>query len=59
MKKTYMTPALSEQIVENEMLMAASVTKIGGNSDITWGEGEAPTEADVKEGSYFGESIFD
>ena len=59
MKKTYMTPALDIQRVQTEMMIAASITKIGGDSGLELGEGEAPGEADVKDGNFFGESIFD
>lgn len=60
MKKTYIIPALSEHNVQTEMLIAASITSVGGNSGIGMGEGETPTEADVKDGgNYFGETIFD
>ncbi len=60
MKKTYMTPALSEHTIQTEMLIAASITSVGGNSGIQMGNEETPTEADVKDGgNYFGETIFD
>jgi len=60
MKKTYMTPALSEHTIQTEMLIAASITNVGGTSGIDMGTGETPTDADVKDGgNYFGETIFD
>ncbi|MBQ7442783.1 MAG: hypothetical protein IJS59_02800 [Bacteroidaceae bacterium] len=59
MKKTYMTPALSEQHIMVEMLIAASITGVSGNSGIQMGDEDIPEEADVKDGYYFGESIFD
>lgn len=59
MKKTYMTPALSEQHIMVEMLIAASITGVGGNSGIQMGGEDIPDEADVKDGYDFGESIFD
>ena len=60
MKKTYMTPALSEQHIMVEMLIAASITDVSGNSGIKMGDEDIiPEEADVKDGYYFGESIFD
>ena len=58
MKKTYIIPALTEQRVQTEMMIAGSITNVGGNSGIGKGDGEVPTEADVK-GNYYGESIFD
>lgn len=60
MKKTYMTPALYVHHVQTETMIAASITGVGGNSGITQGTGnEIPMEADVKEGNFFGESIFE
>ena len=59
MKKTYMSPALNKQTIMTEKLISASITTVGGNSGIQMGEGETPEEADVKEGNFFGESIFD
>ena len=41
-------------------MIAASITGVGGNSGIQMGTDEtAPAEADVKDGNFFGESIFD
>ena len=46
--------------VQTETMIAASITGVGGNSGITQGTGnEIPMEADVKEGNFFGESIFE
>ena len=61
MKKTYMTPALYVHHVQTETMIAASITGVGGNSGIGLGEGEIPIdiEADVKEGNFFGESVFE
>ena len=59
MKKTYIAPALDVQHVQAEMMIAASITGIGGNSGLEMGEGNAPEDADVKDGNFFGESIFD
>lgn len=39
-------------------MLAGSVTGVGGNSGIGMGDGDTPSEADVK-GNFFGESIFD
>ena len=58
MKKKYIAPALSTEFVEEESMMAASITSIGGDSGIDLGGGATPEEADVK-GNYFGGSIFD
>ena len=60
MKKTYMTPALYVHHVQTETMIAASITGVGGNSGIGMGSEEViPVEADVKEGNFFGESIFE
>lgn len=58
MKKTYIIPALTEQRIQAEQMIAASITGVGGNSGIGQGTGEVPTEADVK-GNFYGETIFD
>lgn len=58
MKKKYIAPALSTEFVEEESMMAASITSIGGDAEIDLGDGPTPGEADVK-GNYFGGSIFD
>ena len=60
MKKKYMTPALDVQYVQEETMIAASITGIGGNSGIGLGDEndeDFPDEADVKD--YDGEPIFD
>lgn len=49
MKKIYMTPEVNITYVEAQKMIAASVTEVGGNSDIVMGEGEAPDEADAKQ----------
>ena len=59
MKKTYMTPELYLHHVQTETMIAASITGVGGNAGIGKGEGDIPIEADVKEGNFFGESIFE
>lgn len=48
MKKTYIVPAITELRVQTEVMIANSITDVGGNSGIDLGEGEVPTEADVK-----------
>ena len=58
MKKTYIAPALDVQFVQMEQMIAASITKVSGDANIGLGDGETPTEADVK-GSFYGETIFD
>ena len=50
MKKTYIIPALTEQRVQTEMMIAGSITGVGGDSGLQPGEGETPGEADVKRG---------
>lgn len=55
-----MAPDTLVQNVMPEMLIAASITTVGGNSGIGMGTGETPTEADVKDdGNFYGESLFD
>ncbi len=56
--KKYIAPALDELNVNAEMMIAGSITDIGGNSGIDFGQDETPTEADVK-GSFYGETLFD
>ena len=58
MKKTYIIPALTEQRIQTEMMIAASITNVTGDANISIGTGETPTDADVK-GNFYGESIFD
>ena len=45
-------------MIHAENMIAASITKIGGNAGIEKGTGEIPTEADVK-GNLFEENVFD
>lgn len=59
MKKTYIIPVLYVHHVQIETMIAASITGVGGNSTIELGTGDTPEEADVKDGNFFGESIFD
>ena len=59
MKKTYMTPAVYVHHVQTETMIAASITGVGGDAGIGKGTGEIPEVADVKEGNFFGESIFE
>ena len=58
MKKNYIAPELGTELVEEESMMAASITSVGGDSGIEIGTGETPEEADVK-GNFYGESIFE
>lgn len=55
MKKTYIIPALTEQRVQTELMIAGSITGVGGDSGIGIGEptpeNPTPGEADVK-GNY-------
>ena len=48
MKKTYIIPVAEPVYVQAENMIAASITGVGGDSDIQIGEGEAPGTADVK-----------
>ena len=59
MKKTYIIPELTVQLMHAEQMIAASITKVGGDAQIELGSGDTPTEADVKSGSFYGETIFD
>ena len=58
MKKNYIAPSVYVQMIHAENMIAASITKIGGDAGIEIGTGEIPTEADVK-GNIFEESDFD
>ena len=58
MKKNYIAPELSEQLMMEEQMIAASITKVEGGSGIEIGEGEAPEEADVK-GNFFGDAVWE
>ena len=58
MKKTYIIPALHVQRVQAEQMIAASITKVGGDSGIGKGEGEVPPEADTK-GNFYGSAIWE
>jgi len=59
MKKTYITPLTIVEFTQAETMMAASITKIGGDAGIQLGTDDTPDEADTKEHNAFGESIFD
>ena len=52
MKKTYISPVVSEQVLATEQLLANSITEIGGNSGLQPGTGDTPEEADVKGNGY-------
>jgi len=58
MKKTYISPAMDVTYMVAEQMIANSITGVGGDANIGIGDGETPTEADVK-GNFYGESIFD
>ena len=51
MKKTYISPALEiETAMDTESVIAASITRISGDSGLELGTGDdIPTEADAKE----------
>ena len=59
MKKAYINPAIEVSLAEVEQIIAASITKVGGDADLEIGSGETPGEADVKESSFLGDNIFD
>ena len=52
MKKTYIIPAMDVTLVVAGQMIAASITKVDGDSGIGIGTGETPTDADVKGNSY-------
>ena len=58
MKKNYIAPILQSMDMDVENMVAASIKTIGGDSNIGFGEGDAPDEADVNDNP-FGESLFD
>ena len=49
MKKTYIFPATPVESAVAEQMIAASVTNIGGDSKLGFGDGDVPSDADVKE----------
>lgn len=49
MKKTYISPVVTETILTGNQIIAASITNIGGNSSLGFGDGDTPTSADTKE----------
>ena len=61
MKKTYITPVTDICQMDAEQMVAASITNVGGDTDLEIRDVEdTPTEADIKEaGNFFGESIFE
>lgn len=59
MKKTYIAPQSANESMYTEMMLASSITAIGGNSEIEIGTGDIPEEADVKDDSFFGGNIFE
>ena len=48
MKKTYINPAMVVVPFIATQTIAASVTGIGGDTDLDLGIGDAPTTADIK-----------
>ena len=58
MKKTYIIPVTEVSFAEAEQIIAASITKIGGDADLGINTGEVPDEGDVKEFDFFGEEVF-
>ena len=58
MKKTYISPTLKVKQIAFEQIMAqASITNIGGDSNLQPGTGEIPTDADAK--SYGNYNVWD
>lgn len=53
MKKTYLVPATKVESAVVEQMIAASITQVGGDSNLQIGTGETPTNADVKESDNF------
>ena len=49
MKKSYLQPETEVLNVNVIQMLAASITNVGGDSDLEIGEGTAPGEADVKQ----------
>ena len=49
MKKTYIIPATKVETGVVEQMIAASITGVGGDSNLPIGAGTAPDNADVKE----------
>jgi len=49
MKKTYIFPATKVEAAVIEEMIAASITNIGGDSNLGMGDGEIPDDADVNE----------
>ena len=49
MKKTYIIPATKVESAFAEQMIASSITHIEGESNLPIGNGEIPTDADVKE----------
>lgn len=54
MKKTYISPVVSEQMLATEQLLANSITGVGGDTEITPADPSdpIPEEADVKGNGY-------
>ena len=57
MKKTYIIPATKVESTVVEEMIAASITGIGGDSDLGLGKGDAPDDADVK--AFFDDDLDD
>lgn len=58
MKKSYIIPATKVEYAVAEQMLAASITNVGGDTEIKLGTGDVPGTADVKE-SIFEENAFD
>ena len=55
MKKIYIIPATKVEGAVIEEMIASSITKVGGDSGLDLGTGEAPDNADTKESDGFWE----
>ena len=58
MKKTYIIPAMDVTNIVATQMVATSITSIGGNSDLVFGDGDAPGSADAP-ANPFGDAIFE
>ena len=49
MKKTYIAPFVKGVAVATRHIIAASKPNLGGNAEVNWGSGPAPSTADTKD----------
>ena len=57
MKKRYIVPTIHTLHLDSVQIIATSIKNIGGDANIGFGEGDAPTDANVK--SNFANEDFD